>query len=75
MEYEMRNIDWRLSKIPKLLLKLEESVLDLIFDVFRKFFLRADQFRVLWMATLLHYATSLAVERLLELVDAAIGHW
>ena len=70
----MRYVNRRGTHVLKLLLKLEESVLDLLFDVLGQVFLGADQFGVLGVAPLLHDTAPVAHARLLELVYAAVGH-
>lgn len=70
----MGNVDGGRAHVLELLLELEETILYLLLDVFGKGLLRANQFWVLRMSSLLHDATAIALERLLELVDASVRH-
>ncbi len=74
MKSDMRYVDWRRTNFFKLLLELEETVLDFFLDIVRQIFLCADKFRVLRVPTLLHDTASRTMESLLELVDAPVGH-
>ena len=74
VEGHVRDIDRGRAHIFKLLLQLEEAILYLFFDVLGEGLLGADELGVLGVARLLHHAAPAALERLLELVDAAVRH-
>ena len=57
------------------MLKLKESIFDLLLYVVWQLLLLADQLRVLRMPSLLHDSGARALECLLELVDTSVSHW
>ena len=74
MECHVTDVDGGRADLFKLLLQLEETILDLLFNIVRQLLLSADKFRILRVTSLLHDPRISALKRLLELINAAIGH-
>lgn len=74
MQRDMADVDRGRADLLELLLELEETVLDLLLDVVGQLLFGADELGVLRVPPLLHNPRARALERLLELVDAAVGH-
>ena len=70
----MRYVNWWGPHIFKFLFQFEETILYFFLNIVRQLLLSAYELRVLRVSTSFHDTTPLALEGLLKLVDASVGH-